>query len=212
MLNKHQISRDSYITPTPSGAYFCASSYEDTAFRKILSELFKQYSTTVLNIDALLAAADLSDETELFKLLHRMQALGWLNGLDQKSISPKGRLEEILPHLLIKLSNIGKVLLADDQGFYLGSQGLPHETVEELSALSADLFLLYDRHQRVLKKNLSIDTSAWAIVDASGNGKIGFWPLWIGKHRFVLIVQGAPRLNQPAFMTLVWALSIRYGE
>jgi hypothetical protein len=57
-----------------------------------------------------------------------------------------------------------------------------------------------------------LDTAAWALVDAAGNGQVGFWPLFIGEQRFVLVVSDFPYLNQQALTTLVWALSIRYGK
>ena len=57
---------------------------------------------------------------------------------------------------------------------------------------------------------MGLTTSAWSLSNAAGNSLIGFWPLWIGVHRFVLIIEGVPFLNQPAFMKLIWALSVRY--
>ena len=109
------------------------------------------------------------------------------------------------------LSSQSKVLLADTQGFYVCSQGFPHETAEELSALSADIASLQERHQRLVGNNLGLETSAWGLVEASGGSRIGFWPLFIGEQRFALIISGCPQFNQPALTSLVWALSKRYG-
>jgi len=211
-IDSYQLSNNVYVTPTSAGAYFCVSGEGDLPSRKILHTLLKKPATLPLNIDELLSLAGLTNESDLLGLLYRMQTLGWIQGVDFQETAPEGELENILPELLGALSDLGKVLLADEQGFYLSSQGFPHETAEELSALSADIFSIYDRHQGLLKNNLSLETSAWAVVDASGNGQIGFWPLWIGGHRFVLIIKGVPLLNQSALMRLVWVLSIRYGE
>jgi len=212
MSEQFQLTDNVYISPTPAGAYFCVSSNADVAARKLLKVLMMQAETLPLDINELRARLELKSEEELFNLLYRMQELGWLEGIEQKVTAPEGGLEDLLPELLLGLSDSGKVLLADEQGFYISSQGFPHETAEELSALSADLFSLYERHQGLLRNNLSIETSAWAVVDAAGNGQVGFWPLWIGKHRFVLIIRGVPLLNQAALKTLIWLLSIRYSN
>jgi len=58
---------------------------------------------------------------------------------------------------------------------------------------------------------MGLETSAWALVDAAGNSRVGFWPLYVGKQRFVLVLGGVPRLNQPALTELIWALSKRYA-
>ena len=212
MSEGYQLLDDVFITPTAAGAYFCVSSDADVPARKILQYLLMQAETTKLDVKKLSSELDFVSEKELLDLLYRMQSLGWLEGKNEQEIAPQGGLEELLPKLLVGLADSEKVLLADEQGFYLSSQGFPHETAEELSALSADLFLLYERRKGVLKNNLNLETSAWAMVDAAGNGQLGFWPLWVGKHRFVLVARGVPLLNQASLMTLIWILSIRYGK
>ncbi len=207
----YQLSENIYVSPTPAGAYFCVSGDSDVPARRVLQALLKQATSLSLSVDELKLWSGLDDDGAL-ALLYRMQTLGWLQGTEHQQAAPSGSFEDVLPEILSSLSDSGKVLLADEQGFYLSSQGFPHETAEELSALSADLFSLYGRHQNVLKNNLGLETSAWAVVDAAGNGQVGFWPLWVGKHRFVLIIKGVPLLNQTALMKLVWLLSIRYGE
>lgn len=207
----YQLVDDLYVIPTPAGAYFSASGNDDIPSRRLLRGLLQKTLTPSLSLHALRAWSGIDKQDDALALLHRMQSLGWLTGIEQQESAPVGSLEDVLPEILSGLTDSGKVLLADEQGFYLCSQGFPHETAEELSALSADLFSLYQRHQGLLKNNLSLDTSAWAIVDAAGNGQLGFWPLWVGEHRFVLVIKGLPLLNQPAFMKLVWVLSIRYG-
>ncbi len=152
----------------------------------------------------------IDDETEATVLLKRLQKLGWVQGTPEVQYAPQGNLEALLPDLLIPLSGNGKVLLADYQGFYISGHGFDQEYVEELSALTADLASLQERHMNLLTRDLDMSTSAWALVDAAGNSQIGFWPLYIGEHRFVLAVEGMPCLNQPALMQLIWVLSVRY--
>ncbi|HHA19401.1 MAG: hypothetical protein DRQ39_09690 [Gammaproteobacteria bacterium] len=208
----YQLLDNVHLSVTPAGAYYCVSGESDTPSRKLLRVLMQKRLPPALSVHALQSWAGIDDNEEILALLYRMQSLGWLEGQEHQQAAPEGSLEELLPDLLVGLSDSGKVLLADEQGFYLCSQGFPHETAEELSALSADLSSLYQRHQGLLKNNLNLDTSAWAMVDAAGNGQIGFWPLWVGTHRFVLVIKGVPLLNQPALMKLVWLLSIRYGS
>ena len=207
----YQLVDNVYLSATPAGAYYCVSGEENTLSRNLLRVLMQKSSSPVLKVHALQTWTGIDDDEEVLALLYRMQSLGWLEGVEHQKSAPEGSLEEVLPDLLVDLSDSGKVLLADEQGFYLCSQGFPHETAEELSALSADLSSLYQRHQGLLKNNLNLETSAWAMVDAAGNGQFGFWPLWVGTHRFVLVIKGVPLLNQPALMELIWVLSIRYG-
>lgn len=211
-IDEYQLSENIYISPTPAGAYFCVSSNSESPSRKLLQALLKEKTTTRLDSEALFLLTGINEKSKLFDLLHRMQSIGWLDGVEEKEIVSEAGLEDILPELLVALSDSGKALLADEQGFYISAQGFPHETAEELSALSADIFSMYERHQGLLKNNLGLETSAWALIDAAGNGQIGFWPLWVGKHRFVLVIKGVPLLNQAALMKLIWVLSIRYGK
>lgn len=211
-IDEYQLSENIYISPTPAGAYFCVSSNSESPSRKLLQALLKEKTTTRLDSEALFLLTGINEKSKLFDLLHRMQSIGWLDGVEEKEIVSEAGLEDILPELLVALSDSGKALLADEQGFYISAQGFPHETAEELSALSADIFSMYERHQGLLKNNLGLETSAWALIDAAGNGQIGFWPLWVGKHRFVLVIKGVPLLNQAALMKLIWVLSIRYSK
>jgi hypothetical protein len=103
-------------------------------------------------------------------------------------------------------------LLADDQGFYLATSGFPHEVAEELSALSAELAIIHKRRSGLLMNNMGFDSHAWAIVNAFGNSQIGFWPVFVGKHQFVIVISGIPHFNQPEFVSLIWALSNRYSK
>jgi hypothetical protein len=89
-----------------------------------------------------------------------MQGLGWIEGCESPRSAPAAALEDLLPDLLLPLSGSGKALLADSQGFYLDSDGFPHEAAEELSALSADLATLHERRHSLLRNNMSLETSA----------------------------------------------------
>ncbi len=207
-----EVSEDLYLYPTPAGAYYAVSTPETDPARKLLRSLFQFRSTPRLNCDNLTERTGLNDKEHVAELVERMQNLAWLQGCEEVQYVPSGSLEDVLPELLMPLSEKGNVLLADSLGFHIAHRGFNYEAVEQLSALSAGLATLHERHYGLLRKNLGLNTSAWAVVDVAGNSQVGFWPLYIGEQKFVLVIGGVPHLNQPTLTALVWALSIRYGE
>jgi hypothetical protein len=200
-----------YVTVSPAGAYYAVCEAGDDPSRRLLRNLLQQPTSPFLTLEGLQAWSALLDEQRTLELLYHAQNLGWVQGHETPLHAPVGALEDIVPDLLPALSGSGKALLADGQGFYVATQGFTHEAAEELSALSADIASLHERHDGLLKNNLGLGTGAWALIDAAGNGQLGFWPLFVGDQRFVLVMGGTPHLNQPALTQLIWALSIRYG-
>jgi len=209
-MNAYSLTEELYLYPTPAGAYYAACSEETDKPRQFLRALLKQQQTCELNVANLQQLMGQNEEQKCMELLHHCQKLGWIQGLDAVLQYPQGALEEILPGLLSKISEHGKVLLADSQGFYLASHGFPHEVAEELSALSAEIASVHERRSGLLMNNMGLASHAWAVIDASGNSQVGFWPLFIGNNRFVVAISGIPHFNQSEFVSLVWALSIRY--
>ncbi len=201
-----------YLLPTPAGAYHAISSPEPDKSQKFLRQLLVQNNTPQLLVTTLQELMHSDDEEKNLELLHLCQKLGWVQGIEQPIQAPQGTLEKMLPALLQSISEKGKVLLADSQGFYLASSGFPHEVAEELSALSAEIATVHARRSGLLGKNLGVNSHAWSVVDAAGNSQVGFWPVYIGNNRFVVVVAGVPHFNQPEFVSLVWALSIRYAK
>jgi len=200
-----------FLAPTPAGAYYAASSPEQTPLRQTLLTLMSADATPALTLENLLALTD-QEENEALSTLHELQSQHLVQGLGAARSLPKGTLEKVLPEILAELAGRNKALLADEQGFYLASHGFSHELAEELAGLSADLGNLHERHQRLISGGLSLQTSAWAMISAGGNSEIGFWPLYIGPQRFVLILTGLPNLNQTATLDLIWTLVRRYGR
>ncbi|MCP3953531.1 MAG: hypothetical protein GY697_15140 [Desulfobacterales bacterium] len=209
----HKLKDESlFLAPTPAGAYFSVSGAEETPARQFLQFLLAQKKGFKLNEENLQKMMPVKDSGDASAMLTHMQKLGWVQGLERALEAPTDRLETILPNLLSQLSASSKALLADDQGFYISSCGFPHETAEELSGLSASLATLHDRYQGVLRNNLGENSSAWGLVDAMGNSQVGFWPMFIGEHRFGLVIGGLPQMNRVALISLVWALMMRYGK
>jgi hypothetical protein len=210
-MSHYSLTEGLYLYPTPAGAYYAVCSVETDRPRQFLKKMLLQPKTQKLSIANLQDLMEHDDEQKCLELLHHCQKLGWVQGLHVALDYPSGALENILPTLLSKVSENGKVLLADMEGFYLVSSGFPHEVAEELSALSAEILTVHDRRSGLLRNNMGLGSSAWAIVDVFGNSHVGFWPLFIGSNRFVIAISGIPHFNQPEFVSLVWALSIRYA-
>lgn len=210
-MNEYEFERGLFIAPTPAGAYFAASSVTQEPARATLSRLLAFPEFPAFEPALLVELTGLSDEQLALEHIYRLQALGLVHGLQSSRRLTSESLEASLPPLLAELAGDGKALLADEQGFYLGCHGFHHETAEELAGLSADLGSLHARHFALLEGHLGMRSGAWALINAGGMSNMGFWPLFIGKHRFVLIISGAPKLDQPAMLDLVWMLFRRYG-
>lgn len=209
-MKKFNLIDNLYIHPTPGGSFYAISTPEIDPSRRLIRSLLQQKSTPPLTLENLKQWVGMDDD-DAMGLLHHIQNLGWVQGLESPLQSNDAPLEELLPDMLKVLSDNGKVLLADSMGFYLASSGFPHEVAEELSALSAELANLHERRSGLLINNLGLNGSTWAIVDAVGHSKVGFWPLYIGDQRFVLVMSGVPHLNSPNFVELVWTLFLRYA-
>ncbi len=207
-MSTFQLRDSLYIALTPAGAYYAVSGEERNEHRIFLNKLLRQQATIALTAENL---AHLTGREDYQELLYRCQQLGWLQGLTEPLSVPEGQLETILQELLPKLSANGRVLLADAHGFTIVSSGFDQSVVDELAALSADIAIVHQKYHRTLDETLKLGSNAWALVDAGGNSQVGFWPLYIGEHRFVLVLDGSTRLNQPTLTTLIWVLANRYG-
>ncbi len=200
--------QDRYLLASPAGAFYCCAANDNEPARRFLQQIMSRDETP--HFDAQTLESLFVDPALQEDILFHIQKLKWLQGFKQPRKIVPGPFEETLPERLAKLSSDHKALLADDQGFYLAGSGFTHEASEELSALGADLSSLYARHKGILSNNLNIKSNAFALVDAAGFSQLGFWPLHIGELTFNLILSGAPRLNQNAFVELIWILHKRY--
>jgi len=206
------ITEQDYILPTPAGAYYAASANKADPSRKLLFALISQNTAQLLNKNQLSFWTEEEKEQDALEILYRLQKLGWITTSSEKKEAPSGSIQDALPEIIKGLSGSERALLSDQEGFYLSTCGFSHETAEELSALSADIASLHARHSDLLHSNLGLSSAAWAVVDASANGHMGFWPLYIGHQRFVLIIAGIPQFNQAAYLDLVWLLNKRYAN
>ncbi|MFO1303577.1 MAG: hypothetical protein U1F54_07580 [Burkholderiales bacterium] len=207
----HELNAGGHISATPAGAYYATRSDEDESARAFLLRLLARDPTPRLSPDAMRDLSASTDDARSLEMLYRMQSLALVQRDAGAKHPPAGSLESLLPSLLAKLSDSGKTLLADHQGFYIATAGFPHETAEELSALSADVATLHARHARLIHGNLNLAGANWGLIDAAGNAQLGIWNLYCGRSRFALVLAGNPRFNQEAFVDLVWLLVMRYG-
>lgn len=211
-MAEYELLSGLHIAPSPAGAYYAASSPASEPARDTLARLLAQPAAPAFTADSLRELTGLESEEAALEHIYRLQEMGLVQGLQSSRQPPQGTLETSLPGLLAELAGRGKALLADEQGFYLASHGFHHETAEELAGLSADLGSLHARHIGLLEGNLGLATSAWALINAGGVSEVGFWPLFVGRHRFVLIISGTPNLKQAATLDMIWMLFRRYGQ
>ncbi len=211
-MSNATLADDLYIYLTPAGCYYAVSAQEEDPARKFLRAVLEETKTPKLSLEALQGLMLIEDADKCIALLQKCQQLGWVQGIKEPKEVPEASLEDALPELLKGISEEGKVVLADDQGFYLACNGYPHEVAEEVSVLSAEISVIHMRRAGLLMKNLGLSSHAWAIVNAAGNSQLGFWPLFIGNTRFIIAISGIPHFNQSEFISLVWMLSVRYAH
>lgn len=207
-MRDYRIDHSAAVWPTPAGAFYAVQSASRDGSRDFLLQLLAGGESRPL-ADCDLSLLSGHDEDAARQLFH-LQNLAYLQAVNDKVAVPQGPLEDVLPPLLAQLSGSGKAVLADEQGFYLSLAGFPHESAEELSALSGSLLTVHDRHRRLLNNNLGLRSAAWGLVDEAGNSEIGFWPIVLPRNRFTLILAGMPLFNCPGFTAFVSCLAMRY--
>lgn len=210
-MDNQGIAEDKYIMLTPAGAYAIASQSDGGVGRQVLLNILSEPETPKLSMTALKRWSGL-EAGQALTLLAQLQASALVQSLEQPKTCSEKPLEGLLPTLIAQLTDSEYSLLADPQGFYMASTGFEQREAEELAAISATLTTTYRRHQHLFNHKLAIPDSNWALVDASGNSALGFWPLHIGEYCFSLIMSGRPKFNQSAFVELIWALSSRYAN
>ncbi|WP_293760107.1 peptidase M23 [uncultured Aquitalea sp.] len=199
-----------YPITSPAGAYYAVSSREQDAARSLLTQILRLGHTVPLTEELLAEWCD-NDLDKALETLYRLQRLDFVHGTAEPRPALSANLETQLPALLAELSENGRALLADDNGLYYATAGFHHESAEEIAALAGDIMSLNRRHALLLKNNLNISSSSWAVCNPAGTSELGFYPLHVGQQSFVLVIGGTPRLQEPHFVTLVELLSRRYA-
>lgn len=211
-MSDYRLIEDSYVTVTPAGAYFAATTPEPTPARRLLLSLLALPHTPRAADGDLQTWSGQNSYDEALELLYRLQRAGWVRGNKNLRVPPHVNMERDVPPMIALLSGEGRALLADLQGFPLSNVGFTHEASEEIARLAASVGALAADYRATVGANLGIRSSAWSVVDAAGYSQIGFWPLYLGSSGFMLVLAGEPRFNQPEFANLVWGLAHRYND
>lgn len=198
-----------YITITPSGAYFATLNSTPDDARAMLLQLLSTDFELLYSLELIAELADL-DEVQAMGLFQQLLDRGFVALSETPPEIHRGPLEDILPDLLQQVSDSGKGLLADDQGFCLSSAGYSTEQSETLAALAADLLSLQERHKHFLAGDLGVAGDSWGMMNAAGQSQLGCWVVYIGHQRFTLVISDMPKLNQQAFADVLASLARRY--
>ena len=208
-MNEYTLSESVFLTPTPKGAYYATASPEPEAARAVLRGLMAREETRPASLDEIGAW---TGESDSLPLLYRMERADWLTGATASTMLVVRNLETDMPVVLERLSEEGRALLADTQGFTLAQAGFHHEIAEELALLGAEIANLQFKYNKLIRGNLRLPSAAMGLLDSAGNSQLGIWPLFIGSQQFLLMVQGMPKFDQPAFLQMAWSLCWRYGS
>ena len=211
-MTDYRLLQEFYILPTAAGAYYAVSSPVSDPLRRLLLILLKQATSIKVNQHSLRHEFGLEDEQAALEQLHTAQSLSLIQGYQEPQRAPSLGIGQEIQDLLPQLSSAGKALLVDWNGLPLAHCGIDDKTAQMLSALSADLISVQQRHAERLQENLGLDSQGWAAVDAYGASRIGAWPLYVGSQKLMLVILGEPHLNRSEFITLVWILICRYSQ
>ncbi len=200
-----------FLLPTPAGAYFAVADNADHPLRRFVRRLLACSASPRLEQATLQSLCNGIEDGDADRFVREAEDLGWVQYMANEVTAPTVPIANLTGLLVKVFSGNGKCLLADGQGFCVARHGFDHRLSEELSALSADLATLHQRHLGVLNHALDLPGSAWALTNAAGHSQLGFWPLYIADQRFVLTIQGVPFFNRPQLVELIWALYQRYA-
>ncbi len=211
---RHNLSLHTNLYPrvTPAGAYYAVFNNIDSPSRTLLCSLLKAKKKVPVNQQQLLEWCKTNDADAALNLLYRLQKLEFLYGSPVPSDYGDTPLEKRLPEILVQLSETGKALLANDNGLYFAAAGFHHESAEEVAALAGEIIRLSEQHALLIKNNLNINQNAWSICDPAGQSHLAFFPMYFGEYKFVLVIAGAPQLQNEAFVEMVELLYRRYGS
>lgn len=201
-----------YLTPTPGGAYYLVQNDSKNRQKQALAKLFSMKKTPPLTKTALMLLFGEEDVELLKQEVINCRKMKLLQLVDEERSVPDGNLQSILSNLIGRFSLQNKALLSDSQGFCLYNGGFSEQMSEEISVLSAEIAAMHERRAKDIDDKLKLNSQAWSVVDASGNSKLGFWPLHINREVFVLVIEGVPFFNQQAMVDLIWTLYSNYGD
>lgn len=200
-----------YPKITPAGAYYAVSGVQPNPSRLLLRGILKEEKSKPIDQQRLMEWSGAENDEAALSLLYRLQRLEFVYGEDTPVSVSDASMEERLPDLLVKLSDTGKALLADDNGLYFATAGFHHESAEEVAALAGEVARLSEQHTLLIRNNLNINQNSWAICDPSGRSEMAFFPFYFGENKLILVIGGNPQLQNDWFVELIQILYKRYG-
>lgn len=207
----YQILRESFLLPSPYGAYIAAKQREKSRHATLLLSLMDETVSFRLTNETLFRLAGVNGPEDTLDLLWELQQSHMVQADVGPRCLPPQKIERVLPSLLSKLCDSQIALLSDEHGLCLAHSGLGADDADEVCALSVELTRLSHRYGSLLSP-LENHSAGWGLVNERGAGKLNFWPIYLGRHQFSLIAFGMPRLNQAEFLELIWLLQNRYGK
>ena len=207
-MSEYQLTQDVHIIPTPLGAYCAASNSQPDAARSLILGIMASETTQKVSVETL---RQYVGNANPLQLLYWMEKSKWIAGRAESETLAAQHIETDVPFLLSQLSSDGKALLADHQGFHLVNAGFTQNVAEELAIFAAGISAIQDRHSELIRSKLRLGSMAMAVIDSGGNSELGFWPLYVGKQHFMLVISGIPRFDQQAYLHLIWALCRKYN-
>ncbi len=208
----YKFANNVYIAPTPAGSFYAVSSPAEDPLRNLLLGLLQQEETPIPVIGQLTDWTGAGNVEDTLSILQQAQDLAWIEGLEEPLLLPSSGFGSMIEILLASLSTSGKALLVDDAGCSVARSGFDAETADMLSALSADLVAIQDRHEKRLEKHFGLTIHGWGAMDSAGSSRIGTWPLYIAGKRLLIVILGEPRFNCPEFTLLIWSLIRRFSR
>lgn len=201
-----------YPRVTSAGAYYAISGYQPNPSRNLLYNILKQEKPKAVSQEVLAEWTGTDNLEAAISLLYRLQRLEFLYGEENPTVVSQSDLENRLPNLLGSLSDVGKALIADDNGLYFATAGFHHESSEEIAALAGEVARLSEQHALLIKNNLNINQNSWSVCDPSGRSELAFFPMYFGDNKLILVIGGTPQLQNDNFVELVQVLYRRYGK
>ena len=201
--------QNQFIQICPAGAFYATVGSEPDDARALLLQLLSSDVSLPFSEELVMELSDL-ERDEAQELFQKLQDKNFIQLVKNPSRVISESLEKALPELLAGLSSSGKVALADDHGFCLGSTGYEADHADALCALAADLSSLHERHRLLLNRDLTMMGESWGMLDPVGLSQVGFWVIHLGHQRFVLVIDQMPKLNQGNYVDLLSVLARRY--
>ena len=206
-----------FVEITPAGCFYAVQSTESNAYRDMLLDILRcQYNPVYPG-----ELSEQDQQEQHVEGLHcrtpafyqTLQEAGFIVAKTEMTHKPVENLDALLARSLGSLSDLEKVVLTDSgRGLFLGYSGFTSTQAEELAVVDSSIRIVYEKSEKLLREELSIDESAFGIIDPAGHSQLGFWSCFVGKNVFTFIVYGVPQFNRPEFRDIIQFLVQRYGH